>query len=94
MPPIQLTRAERVSLRKLSERPRQLDEIPADHQEKLINYALVRKQVLLLTITPLGQIEFLRQRYSDISISEPVRKALLPAFRRNQLPTNQWQNGS
>jgi hypothetical protein len=80
MPPIQLTRAERVSLRKLSERPRQLDEIPADHQEKLINYALMRKQVLLLTITPLGQIEFLRQRYGDIRISERCARRFCPPF--------------
>ena len=94
MPPIQLTRAERVSLRKLTERPRQLDEIPADHQEKLINYQLVRKQVLLLTITPLGQIEYLRQSYQQSKPPKPVRRTLLPPFRRQPLLTYQWQDGA
>jgi len=63
MPTIHLSRSERASLQKLSEGPCQLGEIPADHEEKFINYDLMRKQVLLLTITPLGQVELLRQRF-------------------------------
>lgn len=63
MPTIHLSRSERASLQKLSEGPCQLGEIPADHEEKFINYDLIRKQVLLLTITPLGQVELLRQRF-------------------------------
>jgi hypothetical protein len=63
MPPIQLSRNERASLSKLLEHPRQADEIPPDHTEKLINYGLVRKTVFLLHITPLGQMELLRQRF-------------------------------
>lgn len=63
MPPIQLSRSERASLAKFLERPCQPGEIPADHEEKFINYDLVRKNVLLLQITPLGQMELLRQRF-------------------------------
>jgi len=94
MPSIQLSRRERRSLQLLSERPRQLDEIPVEHQEKLVNYNLVRRQVLLLTITSLGQIELLRQRFRDIKIAEPLHNTLLPAFRRHPLLTSRWQDGA
>jgi hypothetical protein len=63
MPPIQLSRCERASLSKFLERPLQPGEIPADHEEKFINYDLVRKRVLLMHITELGQMELLRQRF-------------------------------
>jgi hypothetical protein len=89
MPPIQLTRRERASLRKLQRRPRQLGEIPPDHQEKLANYGLVRKQVLLIYITPLGQLELLRQRFRDIRPPEPPSRTLLPPFRSRLLLTSQ-----
>jgi hypothetical protein len=66
MPPIQLSRRERASLLKILDHPRQAGEIPADHEEKFINYDLARKRVLLLYITPLGQIEILRQRFRGL----------------------------
>jgi hypothetical protein len=65
MPPIQLSRHERASLHKILEHPCQIGEIPADHQEKFINYHLARKRVLLLFITPLGQIEALRHSFGS-----------------------------
>ena len=75
MPLIQLSRRERASLHKILERPCQAGEIPADHEEKFVNYELARKQVLLLYITPRGQIEVLRQRFRDL-------KAPVPQLRR------------
>ncbi len=99
MPPIQLSRRERASLRKLLEGPRQPGDIPSDHEEKFVNYDLVRKQVLLLYITPLGQIELLRQRFRDIKRQEPARRflpgtPLLPPFRRNPLLTSSVADGA
>ena len=74
VPPIQLSRKERASLCRFLERPQQPGEIPADHEEKFINYDLVRKCVLLMHITPRGQIELLRQRFGNmrpLMASEP-----------------------
>jgi hypothetical protein len=61
--PIQLSRSERSSLERIIERPCQPGDIPADHEEKFLNYGLVRRNVLLLCVTPLGQCELLRQRF-------------------------------
>jgi hypothetical protein len=84
MRPIQLSRCERASLSKFLERPLQPGEIPADHEEKFINYDLVRKRVLLMHITELGQMELLRQRFRGMrwlmSSDEPVcDRPLLPS---------------
>lgn len=81
MPPIQLSRSERASLMKILERPRQAGEIPADHEEKFVNYDLARKVALLLYITPLGQMELLRQRFRGIKISPPPGRVPLLPFR-------------
>lgn len=78
MPPIQLSRSERASLQKILERPRMAGEIPADHEEKFINYDLARKKVLLLCITPLGQIELLRQRFRGVKFPARPARALSP----------------
>jgi hypothetical protein len=94
MPPIQLTRHERASLRKLQTRPRQIGEIPTEHQEKLANYGLVRKQVLLIYITPLGQLELLRQRFRDIKPAEPPRRTLLPPVRPSLQLTSRLHNSA
>lgn len=94
MPPIQLSRSERSSLRRLFDRPRSLGEIPADHQEKFINYDLVHKRVLLLYITPLGQIELLRQRFRDIKPAEPRQQSFLPPIRRTPLLTSRFHGGA
>lgn len=81
MPPIQLSRPERASLHKILDGPCQAGEIPADHEEKFVNYHLARKRVMLLYITPLGQLEFLRQRFRGLktpaSQSEPASPARL-----------------
>ena len=63
MPPIQLSRSERVSLQRIVERACHPGEFPSDHEEKFLNYGLVRRNVLLLSVTQLGQCELLRQRF-------------------------------
>jgi hypothetical protein len=95
MPPIQLSRSERASLSKILERPRMAGEIPPDHEEKFINYDLAQKQVLLLYITPLGQIEFLRQNYGSVRAAPPPppHRNLLPPMRKRLLLTNRLQEG-
>ena len=97
MPPIQLSRAERASLRKIFGGPQLLGEIPAEHEEKFINYALIRKRVLLLYITPLGQIELTRHSFGNIRTMEQPKirgkaNAQLPPFRRNQLLTSRFHD--
>jgi hypothetical protein len=67
MPPIQLSRSERVSLKRIVERPCQPGDIPSDHEEKFLNYGLVQRNVLLLYVTPLGQCELLRQRFRGMA---------------------------
>ena len=100
MSPIQLSRSERASLSKILERPCQAGEIPADHEEKFINYDLAKKQVLLLYITPLGQIELLRQRFGNIKPFVPQHKPvlsqqnkLLPPMRERLMLANQPSEG-
>jgi hypothetical protein len=66
MPPVNLSRTERASLQRLAERPCQPGDIPADHEEKFLNYGLARRHAILLSVTPLGQCELLRQRFRDI----------------------------
>lgn len=63
MPALQMSRGERFSLHKIVKRPCLATDIPPDHAEKLVNYGLVKRQVMLLHATPLGQIEILRQRF-------------------------------
>lgn len=84
MPPIKLSRRERASLHKILVRPCEIGQIPADHQEKFINYRLARKRVLLLFITPLGQIELLRQDFGSVplSIQPPQRQLAAPRPRK------------
>lgn len=94
MPPIQLSRSERTSLSKILERPRMAGEIPADHEEKFINYDLAQKQVLLLHITPLGQIAYLRQHFGEVRPAVPSHKNLLPPMRKRLLLTNRLQEGA
>lgn len=81
MPPIQLSRAERASLQKIFDRPRLAGEIPADHEEKFINYDLARKRVLLTCITPLGQIELMRHRFGGAKRKAAARYAPMPGGR-------------
>lgn len=85
MPPIQLSRRERASLYKILERPCQIGEIPADHQEKFLNYDLARKRVLLLFITPLGQIELLRHSFGKVSVAVQPYQNRLAAPRARKL---------
>jgi hypothetical protein len=69
MPAIDMSRHERHSLGMIVERPRPVTDIPADHAAKLINHGLVKKEVLLLHATPLGQVELLRQRFRGLDIT-------------------------
>jgi len=91
MPPIQLSRSERASLRRIVERPCQPGDIPSDHEEKFLNYGLARRNVLLLHVTPLGQCELLRQRFRgmpfpqlppDAALSEDGMLILGSAYER------------
>lgn len=70
MPPIQLSRSERASLRRIVERACQPGDIPSDHEEKFLNYGLARRNVLLLSVTQLGQCELLRQRFRGMVFPE------------------------
>ena len=70
MPPIQLSRAERFSLERIVSSRCQPGEIPSDHEEKFLNYGLARRNVLLLSITPLGQCELLRQRFRGMAFPQ------------------------
>lgn len=69
-------------------------EIPADHEEKFINYDLAQKQVLLLHITALGQIAFLRQHFGEVRPATPSYKTALPPMRKRLLLTNRLQEGA
>ena len=64
MPAIQMSRGERFSLEKIVKRPCLSTDIPSEHAEKLLNYGLVKRQVMLLHATPLGQLAILRQRFT------------------------------
>ncbi|MDX2264559.1 MAG: hypothetical protein NW215_06280 [Hyphomicrobiales bacterium] len=67
MPPIMLTRDELASLKRIAARPCPIAEIPEDHIAKLSNYGLARRDVMLLRITQLGQLETLRQRFRNVA---------------------------
>ena len=77
MPAIQMSRGERFSLEKIVERPCLSTDIPSDHAEKLLNYGLVKRQVMLLHATPLGQLAILRQRFrrDDFGSSAALQRA-------------------
>jgi hypothetical protein len=68
MPPIRLSKQEISSLKKLVERARPVPEIPSDHAAKFLNYGLAERDVMILRATRLGQLELLRQRFTDINI--------------------------
>ncbi len=64
MPAMQMSRGERFSLEKIVKRPCLSTDSPSEHAEKLLNYGLVKRQVMLLHATPLGQLAILRQRFT------------------------------
>jgi len=68
-----MSRSERVSLEKIIKRPCLVTDVPADHAEKLMNYGLIKRQVMLLHSTPRGQLEILRQRFHGDDFSQPTR---------------------
>ncbi len=72
MPRIQMSRGERASLEKILKRPCLVTDIPGEHAEKLLNYGLVKRDVMLLHATPRGQVEILRQRFKGIDYSTPL----------------------
>ncbi len=94
MPPIQLSRRERGSLQRILQYPRPIGEIPRDHEEKLVNYGLARKRVLLLYITPVGHIELLRQRFRGLRVPLPQFRLALAAPLPRRLLTSQIQEGA
>jgi len=77
MPAMQMSRGERFSLEKIVKRPCLSTDIPSDHAEKLLNYGLVKRQVMLLHATPLGQLAILRQRFrrDDFRSSTALQRA-------------------
>lgn len=95
MPPIQLSRRERDSLQKILQYPRPIGEIPRDHEEKLVNYGLARKRVLLLYITPVGHIELLRQGFRGLRLLPlPQLRLALAAPLPRRLLTSQIQDSA
>jgi hypothetical protein len=72
-----MSRGERFSLEKIVKRPCLSTDIPSDHAEKLLNYGLVKRQVMLLHATPLGQLAILRQRFrrDDFRSSATLQRA-------------------
>ncbi len=67
MPAIQMSRGEKVSLEKIIRRPCLVTDVPLEHIEKFVNYGLIKRDVMLLHATPLGQVEILRQRFKDLN---------------------------
>jgi hypothetical protein len=61
-----MSRSERSTLEKIIKRPCLLTDVPAEHAEKLLNYGLVKREVMLLHATPRGQVEILRQRFRGV----------------------------
>ncbi len=76
MPAIQMSRGERHSLEKILKRPCLVTDIPGEHAEKLLNYGLVKRDVMLLHATPRGQVEILRQRFRGVDIGSPTKVAI------------------
>ncbi len=72
MPKIQMSRGERASLEKILKRPCLVTDIPSEHAEKLLNYGLVKRDVMLLHATARGQVEMLRQRFNGIEYPAPL----------------------
>jgi hypothetical protein len=69
MSAIKMSRRERTSLARIAARPCLASDIPADHAAKFIGYGLVKRDVMLLYATALGQVELLRQRFRDIDLT-------------------------
>lgn len=69
---IQMSRGERASLEKILKRPCLVTDIPSEHAEKLLNYGLIKRDVMLLQATPRGQLEMLRQRFKGIEYGSPL----------------------
>jgi hypothetical protein len=67
-----MSRGERASLEKIVKRPCLAADIPGEHTEKLLNYGLVKREVMLLHATPLGQVEILRQRFGGLDYGMPL----------------------
>lgn len=72
MPAIQMSRGERASLEKILKRPCLVTDIPGEHAEKLLNYGLVKRDVMVLHATQRGQVEILRQRFRGIEYGGPL----------------------
>jgi hypothetical protein len=72
MPAIQMSRGERASLEKILKRPCLITDIPGEHAEKLLNYGLVKRDVMLLHATQRGQLEMLRQRFKGLDYGGPL----------------------
>jgi len=72
MPAIQMSRGERASLEKILKRPCLVTDIPGEHAEKLLNYGLVKREVMLLHATQRGQVENLRQRFKGTVFADPL----------------------
>jgi hypothetical protein len=67
-----MSRGERASLEMIVRRPCLVTDVPGEHAEKLLNYGLVKREVMLLHATPRGQVEILRQRFKGIDYGMPI----------------------
>jgi hypothetical protein len=67
-----MSRGERASLELILRRPCLVTDIPGEHAEKLLNYGLIKREVMLLHATPRGQVEILRQRFNGMDYGMPL----------------------
>ena len=67
-----MSRGERASLELILRRPCLVTDIPGEHAEKLLNYGLIKREVMLLHSTPRGQVEILRQRFNGMDYGMPL----------------------
>jgi hypothetical protein len=67
-----MSRGERASLELVVKRPCLATDIPGEHAEKLLNYGLIKREVMLLHATPRGQVETLRQRFKGLEYGMPL----------------------
>ena len=67
-----MSRGERASLEMILRRPCLVTDIPGEHAEKLLNYGLIKREVMLLHATPRGQVEILRQRFNGMEYGMPL----------------------
>lgn len=76
---VQMSSTELASLEMMAEIQCLVTDIPYEHAEKLVSFGLARRDLTTLRITPLGQLELLRQHFHGV---KPDRRAAAKARER------------